>query len=284
MCPTERSSPSCHEEDREKLRRALEETAAGRLYRVDHRVVHPVTREVRHLMTYGEPVRGAEGRVRSVVGASLDVTERVRAEEVLREREEHLRRALDTTVTALGATVAMRDPYTADHERRVASLAGRIAERLGWSEQSVERVRTAALVHDVGKIIVPADDSSKPGRLADASSRSSRRTRRRATSCSRRSSSMGQSPRSFSSTMSASTARAIPGDCTAMEYVFPCARVLAVADVVEAMTAHRPYRAALSLDQAIAGIEDGLGRRYDAVVGAACLEMLREPGFTLGAD
>lgn len=63
--------------------------------------------------------------------------------------------------------------------------------------------------------------------------------------------------------------------------ILPGARVLAVADVVEAMTAHRPYREALSLDQAIAEIEDGLGRRYDAEVGAACLEMLREPGFTL---
>ena len=273
----------CHEEDREKLRRALEETAAGRLYRVDHRVVHPVTREVRHLMTYGEPVRGAEGRVRSVVGASLDVTERVRAEEVLREREEHLRRALDTTVTALGATVAMRDPYTADHERRVAALAARIAERLGWSEQSVERVRTAALVHDVGKIIVPAEILSKPGRLADAEF-----------ALIKAHAAAGHellAPIEFDGPVAeivlqhherldgTGYPRGLHGD-----EILPCARVLAVADVVEAMTAHRPYRAALSLDQAIAEIEDGLGRRYDAEVGAACLEMLREPGFTLGAD
>lgn len=273
----------CHEEDRERLRCALEETAGGSLYRVDHRIVHPVTHEVRHLMTYGEPVRDAEGRVRTVVGASLDVTERVRADEVLKEREERLRRALGETVSALGATVAMRDPYTADHARRVASLAARIAERLGWSEQFVERVRTAALVHDVGKITVPAEILSKPGRLADLEFELIKGH-----------SAAGYellAPIEFDGPVAeivlqhherldgSGYPRGLRG-----EEILPGARVLAVADVVEAMTAHRPYRAALSLDEAIAEIEGGLGRRYDAEVGAACLELLREPGFTLDAE
>ena len=74
-------------------------------------------------MTYGEPRYDAQGRVEAVIGASLDVTERVRADEALREREERLQRALADTVAALGATVAMRDPYTSAHERRVSELA-----------------------------------------------------------------------------------------------------------------------------------------------------------------
>ena len=270
----------CHNGDREKLRRALEEAAAGSLYRVEHRIIHPATCEVRHLRTYGEPVRDADGRVRSVVGASLDVTERVRADEVLREREERLRRALDTTVSALGATVAMRDPYTALHERRVASLAVRIAERLGWSEQFVERVRTAALVHDVGKIVIPAEILSKPGRITDAEF-----------DLLKAHSESGHdllAPIEFEGPVAelvlqhherldgSGYPRGLRG-----EEILPGARVLAVADVVEAMTAHRPYRAALPLDEAIAEIEKGLGVRYDAAVGKACLEMLRDPDFTL---
>ena len=75
-------------------------------------------------MTYGEPLFDAEGNLETVIGASLDVTERVHADQVLRERGQRLRRALRDTVATLGATVAMRDPYTADHERRVSELVG----------------------------------------------------------------------------------------------------------------------------------------------------------------
>jgi putative nucleotidyltransferase with HDIG domain/PAS domain S-box-containing protein len=273
----------CFEEDRGKLQRAFEEAAGGSLYHVDHRIVHPATREVRHLMTYGEPIRDAEGCVRTVVGASLDVTERVRADEVLREREERLRRALAETVSALGATVAMRDPYTADHARRVASLAARIAKRLGWSEQFVERVRTAALVHDVGKIIVPAEILSKPGRLADLEFeliKAHSAAGHELLATIEFDGPVAEIVLQHHERLDGSGyPRGLRG-----EEILPGARVLAVADVVEAMTAHRPYRAALSLDEAIAEIEGGLGRRYDAEVGAACLEMLREPGFTLLAD
>ena len=126
---------TCHEDDRGAMRAALQRTAAGEPYRVDHRVVRPDTHEVRHLTTYGEPLFDAQGRLQTVIGASLDVTEREMADEALREREERLRAAMGTTVAALGATVAMRDPYTAAHERRVAALACRIAEDQGWSAE-----------------------------------------------------------------------------------------------------------------------------------------------------
>ena len=118
-------------------------------------------------MTYGEPRYDAQGRVEAVSGVSLDVTERVRADEALREREERLQRALAGTVAALGATVAMRDPYTSAHELRVAELATRIAASLGWSVEAVERLRIAALVHDIGKIAIPAEILSKPSRLTE---------------------------------------------------------------------------------------------------------------------
>ena len=270
----------CHEGDRERLRRALRETAEGSLYRIDHRIVHPATREVRHLVTYGEPVRDAKGQVRTVVGASLDVTERVHVDDVLREREERLRRALTTTVSALGATVAMRDPYTADHERRVASLAVRIGERLGWSEQFVERVHTAGLVHDVGKIVIPAEILSKPGRITEVEFELLKAHSQAGYDV--------LAPIEFEGPVAeivlqhherldgSGYPRGLRGD-----EILPGARVLTVADVVEAMTAHRPYRAALPLEDAIAEIESGLGKRYDAEVGAACLEIIRAPGFNI---
>ena len=157
----------CHPDDREAVQAAVDRAVAGEPYRVDHRIVLPKTREVRHLMTYGEPRCDAQGRLEAVIGASLDVTERVRADEALREREERLQHALADTVAALGATVAMRDPYTCRSRapRRRAGLPDRRTS--GLERGRVERLRIAALVHDIGKITIPAEILSKPSRLTE---------------------------------------------------------------------------------------------------------------------
>lgn len=277
----EEMAQTCHVDDREAMELALARTAAGEPYRVDHRIVRPDTREVRHLTAYGEPLFDAEGRLKTVIGASLDVTDRERADEALREREERLQRALGDTVAALGATVAMRDPYTSSHERRVAELACLIADRLDWSREAVERLRMAALVHDVGKIAVPAEILSKPSRLTETEfalikSHSSAAYEILA-------------PIDFGGPVAeivyqhherldgSGYPRGLSGD-----EILPGARLLAVADVVEAMVTHRPYRPALPLEEALAEIEGGAGSRFDAVACEAAIWLFREEGFVFG--
>ena len=120
-----------------------------------------------HVLETCTVVPGHEETFDRVYIADVDISDRKRVEEARLEGVTRLRRALGETIAALGATVAMRDPYTAGHERRVAWLACRIAERLGWSEEALEMLRTAALVHDVGKITVPAEILSKPTRLTE---------------------------------------------------------------------------------------------------------------------
>ena len=269
---------TCHPDDREAMRAALARAAAGELYRVDHRIVHPKTHAVRYLKTYGQPRFDEQGRVEAVIGASLDVTERVRADAALREREERLRHALADTVAALGATVAMRDPYTSSHERRVAELACLIAERLDWSEEAVERLRIAALVHDIGKIAVPAEILSKPSRLTETEFALIKAHSAAAYEI--------LAPIDFGGPVAeivlqhherldgSGYPRGLSGD-----QVLPGARLLAVADVVEAMVTHRPYRAALPLEEALAEIEGGAGTRYDAGACAAALRLFRDEGF-----
>jgi putative nucleotidyltransferase with HDIG domain len=220
-----------------------------------------------------------EGRLETVIGASLDVTERVLVDEVLREREERLQRALADTVAALGATVAMRDPYTSSHERRVAELAGLIAERLGWSMEAIERLRTAALVHDVGKIAVPAEILSKPSSLTENEFALIKGHSAAAYEI--------LAPIDFGGPVAeivlqhherldgSGYPQGLSGD-----EILPGARILAVADVVEAMVTHRPYRAALTLDAAIAELGDGAGSRYDAAACQAAIRLFREQGFT----
>jgi putative nucleotidyltransferase with HDIG domain len=242
--------------------------------------VHPDTHEVRHLMTYGEPVFDGEGHLETVIGASLDVTERVRADEALLEREERLRRALGDTIAALGATVAMRDPYTASHERRVAQLASRMAVRLGWSEEATERMHTAALVHDVGKISVPAEILSKPTRLTDIEFEIVKAHAAAGYDI--------LAPIAFDGPVAdivrqhherldgSGYPQGLRG-----EEILPGARVLAIADVVEAMISHRPYRPALPLEEALAEITGGSGVRYDPDAAEICRRLFEEEGFTL---
>ena len=271
----------CHPDDREAVRAAVARAVAGEPYRVDHRIVLPKTREVRHLMTYGEPRHDAQGRIEAVIGASLDVTERTRTDEALREREERLQRALADTVAALGATVAMRDPYTSAHERRVAELATRIATRLGWSVEAVERLRIAALVHDIGKITIPAEILSKPSRLTETEFALIKSHSAAAYDI--------LAPIDFGGPVAEIVLQhherldgsGYPAGLRGDE-ILPGARILAVADVVEAMVTHRPYRPALPLERALAEIESGAGSRYDAAASETAVRLFREEGFAFG--
>jgi PAS domain S-box-containing protein len=268
----------CHPDDREALQAAVEGLIAGEPHRIGHRIVRPNTGEVRHLMTCGEPRFDAQGRVEAVIGASLDVTERVLADEALRDREERLQRALAGTVAALGTTVAMRDPYTSAHERRVSELATRIATGLGWSAEAIERLRIAALVHDIGKISVPAEILSKPSRLSEPEFELIKSHSAAAYDI--------LAPIEFGGPVAEIVLQhherldgsGYPAGLRDEE-ILPGARVLAVADVVEAMVTHRPYRPALPLEKALAEIEGGAGSRYDAAVCETAVRLLRNEGF-----
>ena len=278
--PDEAVMSTCHEDDRPAVRAALARAAAGGPYRVDHRIVRADTGEVRSLMTYGEPAFDEAGCLETVSGASLDVTERVRAESALREREERLRQALGDTVAALGATVAMRDPYTASHERRVADLACRIAERLGWEEPAKEALRTAALVHDIGKIAVPAEILSKPGRLNESEFALIKAHPQAAHAILASISFAGEIAEIVLQHHERLDGSGYPRGLRAGD-ILPEARVLAVADVVEAMISHRPYRPALPLQEAVAEIRGGAGRRYDEAAVAACMSLVEDESFGL---
>jgi PAS domain S-box-containing protein/putative nucleotidyltransferase with HDIG domain len=212
------------------------------------------------------------------LGFLVDISEQARAEAELEASAAQLKQALTATVAALGATTELRDPYTAGHQRRVAELAGAIAAGLGWDEERIEMVTTAGLLHDVGKIVVPAEILARPGRLSEPEMQIIR-----------------QHP-----TASAALIAGIEfgGPVAAIvnqhherldgsgypnglkgEHILPEARILAVADVVEAMSSHRPYRAALGMEVALAEVREHSGERYDADVVAVCGRLLEEQGF-----
>jgi HD-GYP domain-containing protein (c-di-GMP phosphodiesterase class II) len=154
--------------------------------------------------------------------------------------------------------------------RRTAELSCAIAHRLGWDEEAIEMLRIAAAVHDIGKIAAPAEILSKPGRLTEAEFQLVKVHPRVAHDILAPTEIALQHHERLDGS---GYPRGLKGDD-----ILPQARIIAVADVVEAMVSHRPYRPALPVSVAVEEIRSGLGTRYDAAVGQACLDLL-EGGF-----
>jgi putative nucleotidyltransferase with HDIG domain len=199
----------------------------------------------------------------------------------LAESADRLRRTLTGAIAALGAIVELRDPYTAGHQRRVAQLACAIAAELGWDDEAVETLRAAALLHDAGKIVVPAEILTRPGRLTDNEMELIRAHSSAGADIVAKidfGADVAEIVRQHHERLDGS---GYPQALCADE-ITPGAKILAVADVVEAMISHRPYRPALSLDEALVEIGQGIGlQRYDRAAAEACRRLFQDQQFTL---
>jgi response regulator RpfG family c-di-GMP phosphodiesterase len=215
-----------------------------------------------------------------VVGDVAIGVRTLRLDKRLHATLESLRKSLYGTVEAVSRMVELRDPYTAGHERRVALLAYAIGKEMGLPERQVEGLRVTGYIHDIGKIAVPAEILSKPSALS-----------------------------SIEFAMVKEHARAGYGILKDLEFPWPVAqavlqhherldgsgypqglkeleiileaKILMVADVVEAMASHRPYRASRGLDSALNEITTNRGKLFDPHVVDACIRLFSERGFTL---
>lgn len=177
----------------------------------------------------------------------------------------------------MAATVELRDPYTAGHQRRVAGLASAIAKQMSLSDEQSEVIRLAGLVHDLGKINVPSDILSKPGRLSEAEFSLVKAHAQAGYDILKEI----EFPWPIAKIVhqhherinGSGYPRGIEGESIRLE-----ARILAVADVVEAMISHRPYRPALGVDRALEEISKNRGESYDPEVVDACLAFFAESG------
>ena len=197
----------------------------------------------------------------------------VQLQSLLIEREqqaESLAVALSSVIEVVGRTVELRDPYTAGHQRRVALLAEQIARRCNMSESDVEDIRIAALMHDVGKVTLPAEILSKPGRLTGPEYELVKNHALAGYEIVKTAHMREPIAEMIYQHQERCDGSGYPRGLRADE-LHPGSKVIMVADVVEAMASHRPYRPAIGMPEAIAEIEDGAGTRYDAAVVAACI-------------
>lgn len=198
----------------------------------------------------------------------------------LRESEKQLKKNLLESVSAVAAMVELRDPYTAGHQRRVADIAQAIARDMHLPEQVIEGLVLAAVVHDVGKISIPTEILSKPGRLNEAEFALIKRHSESGYEILKGIDfpwPIAQIVRQHHERQNGSGyPHGIGGDEILME-----ARILAVVDVIEAMASHRPYRPGLGIDAALKEIELHRGILFDPDVVDSALRIFREQGYQI---
>ncbi len=190
-----------------------------------------------------------------------------------------LKKSWEQTIQVLAGVSEVRDPYTTGHQRRVAELARAIAEELGMDRKKTRQIELAALIHDIGKIEIPSEILSKPGRLSEVEYRLIRTHPAAAYK-------ILQSidvPWSLADIVYQHHERmdgsgypnGLKGDEILME-----ARIISVADTVEAMSSHRPYRAAKGLEAALDEVTSRRGILFDPEAVDACLRLFREERFS----
>lgn len=226
------------------------------------------------------PIIGDNGKSSGVVFIFRDITEAKHSELEMKKTLLKLRNAMNSTVEAMALTVETRDPYTAGHQKRVTNLAYAIASEMNLSEDNIDAIKMAGVIHDLGKISIPAEILSKPGKLT---------------------------PLEFSLIQSHSQVgydilktidfpwpvaqivyqhhekmngsgypRGLRGEDILIE-----ARVITVADVVEAMASHRPYRASLGIEKSLEEIVVNRGKCYEPAAVDACVKLFKEKDFKL---
>lgn len=220
-----------------------------------------------------------QGNLMEIQAVARDISFRRKAE---RDREEFvskLKNSLEKTIGIISHMVEVRDPYTGGHHERVAHLARAIADKLGLPEEERECIYYAALVHDMGKINVPSEILSKPGKLDPFEFELIKEHSALAYQVLHR----GDLPLPLDEIILQHHERmdgsGYPNGLKGEE-ILPGARIIAVADVVEAMCSHRPYRPSRGIDLALEEIDQNKGILYDEKVVDACLELFRKEGFT----
>ncbi len=216
----------------------------------------------------------------ALIAVAQDITEKSRAEEQVKHYVARLERAVQSTIEVVSTIGERRDPYTHGHERRVGEIASAIAVEMGLDPICVEGVRIAGYLHDVGKISVPAEILSKPSKLSSVELELVKDHARQSYEILK----TVEFPWPIADIAWQHHERldgngypqGLKGDAILLE-----ARILAVADTIEAMASHRPYRPGLGVDKALAEIERGCGTAYDPQVVDACMRLFRVNNYAM---
>jgi len=218
-----------------------------------------------------------EGR-ELILSVARDITERKQSEAQVRQVLDSLHQALQGTVAALANTVEIKDPYTAGHQRRVAQLSCAMARELGWPADRIEGIQVLCFLHDIGKIAVPAEILNKPGKISPTEFGLIKVHPEVGYDILKDIAFPWPVAQGVLQHHERLDGSGYPSGLTAEE-ITPEAKILAVADVVEAMVSHRPYRPAREKEEALEEITQNRGKRYDPDAVDVCVRLLTEKDF-----
>ncbi len=224
------------------------------------------------------PILNTARAVVGICAIARDITKSTRNEKELRATVKKLRRSFINTINLIALTMGTRDAYTAGHQKRVSSLARSIGQKMKLPKDTVENIRMAGTIHDIGKMSVPTEILTKPSALMDIEMalievhpQSGYDILNKA-----------ELPYPIAEAVLQHHER-LDGTGYPMglreDDILLEAKVIAVADVVEAIASHRPYRPAFGIDVALQEIEENKGVLYDPQAVDACLSLFREDGF-----
>ena len=243
-------------------------------------IIQPYTTPdgIRWLTTDKIPYKDKEGKVTGVIGLAKDITVQRKAEQKLQQTFQKLKKTMDATIDTMSKIIEAKDPYTSGHQHRVCQLAVRIAQEMKLPEDKIEGIRIVSLIHDIGKIGLPTEILSKPTKLADIEFSLIK----------------GHSQIGYDILKSIDFSYPIanivlqhhenidgsgyPNGVKDNEISIE-AKILRIADVVEAMSSFRPYRPALGIDVALEEITQNRGILYDPEVVDVCLKLFKEKEF-----
>jgi putative nucleotidyltransferase with HDIG domain len=214
-------------------------------------------------------------RLERVIRERTIFSEQRRTEKELRSSLQKLQRVLSQTVDALASSLEKRDPYTAGHQQRVALLAHAVALRMGLPEGQAEGIRIAGILHDIGKISVPTDILTKPGRLSVNEFNLIKEHPQVGYDILKDIEFEPPVATSIIQHHERLNGSGYPEGLTGPGIIIE-ARILAVTDVVEAMASHRPYRPSLGVDKALEEIAAHSGTLYDSDVVKSCLSLFEQ--------
>lgn len=229
------------------------------------------------------PIVDYKRRVVGTMAVLYDITEKMKLEAALNDSLEKMTRVVDETVSALSTAIEKRDPYTAGHQRRVAELACAIASAMGsLGDDRIKGIRTAAMIHDIGKLYVPSELLTRPGQLTDIEFELIKTHPQAGYEILQGIEFPWPIARIVQQHHERLDGSGYPLGLAGDEIILE-AFIIAVADAVEAMSSYRPYRPGKGIEPALQEIVDGRGRRYDPMVVDACMTLFRS-GFILSEE